>query len=92
MIDKVLRLSPKPGPTAKLFIKSTAHFLPGIALRMESHFNFFFLEYFSWRVKNNSVLLCDSFMCSLDDDEEESLFSFLHLFICQLLKIYGCNM
>lgn len=71
MIDKLLRLSPELDPTGKLFIKAIARFLPGIALRIESPFNLLFLEYFSWRVENSStVLLCDSFMCSLDEDEQ----------------------
>lgn len=71
MIDKVLRLSPKPDPTGKLFRKPTVHFLSGVAWRIKSHFNLLFLEYFSWRAENSSiVLLCDSFMCSLEDDEQ----------------------
>lgn len=71
MIDKVLRLSSKPDPPGKLFIKSTAHFLLDIALGIKSHFNLLFREYFSWRVENNSIVLfCDSFMYSLEADEQ----------------------
>lgn len=71
MIDKVLRLSSKPDPTGKLFIKSTAHFFPDIELGIKSHFNLLFLEYFHWRVENNSIVLfCDSFMCSVEADEQ----------------------
>ena len=70
MIDKILRLSSKPDPTGKLFIKSIAQFLPDIALGIKSHFNFLFLEYFRWRVEKNSIVLfCDSFMCSVEADE-----------------------
>ena len=70
-IDRVLRLSPKPDPTVRLFIKPTACFLSGMALRIKSHFNLLFLEDFSWRVENSSIfLLCDSFICSLEEDEQ----------------------
>lgn len=44
MINSILRFFPKPDPPGKLFIKSTAHFLVGIALRIESHFDAFQLE------------------------------------------------
>lgn len=71
MIDRVLRLSLKPDPIVRFFIKPTAYFLSGMALRIKSHFNLLFLEDFSWRVENSSiVLLCDSFVCSLEDDEQ----------------------
>lgn len=70
MIDKVLQLSSKSDPTGELFIKATAHFLSDVALGIKSHFNLLFLEYFSWRVENNEIVLfCDSFMCSVEADE-----------------------